>query len=88
MCKFEAFRQLHQRGTTFVIPNPWDIGSAKILQHAGFEALATTSAGFAYSQGLRDHEVSSEAMLYHCRQIVDATTLPVTADLGRGFALP
>ena len=85
MNKYDTFRRLHQRSALLVIPNPWDTGTARILQHAGFEALATTSAGFACSQGLADHQVSAAAMLDHCRDIVEATPLPVSADLGKGF---
>jgi 2-methylisocitrate lyase-like PEP mutase family enzyme len=80
-----AFRALHHRDEAFVIPNPWDVGSAKILAGLGFEALATTSAGFAHSQGLKDGGVTPEAMLAHCRNIVRATPLPVSADLEKGF---
>ena len=80
-----TFRALHHREGAFVIPNPWDVGSAKILASLGFEALATTSAGFAFSQGLRDGAVAPEAMLEHCRTIVHATPLPVSADLEKGF---
>ena len=69
----EAFRALHERGT-FVIPNPWDVGSARYLQHLGFPALATTSAGFAFSQGLPDSEaaVSLERSLAHIAELVAA----------------
>jgi 2-methylisocitrate lyase-like PEP mutase family enzyme len=80
-----AFRDLHHRDGAFVIPNPWDVGSARILASLGFEALATTSAGFAFSLGLKDGGVASEAMLAHCRAIVEATPLPVSADLEKGF---
>ena len=80
-----AFRELHHRVGAFVIPNPWDVGSAKILAALGFEALATTSAGFAFSQGLKDGAVTPEAMIDHCRDIVRATPLPVSADLEKGF---
>jgi 2-methylisocitrate lyase-like PEP mutase family enzyme len=80
-----AFRDLHHRGGAFIIPNPWDAGSAKILAGMGFEALATTSAGFAFSRGLKDGGVTSAEMLAHCRDIVAATSLPVSADLEKGF---
>jgi 2-methylisocitrate lyase-like PEP mutase family enzyme len=82
-----AFRQLHQSGC-FVIPNPWDIGSAKYLRHLGFKALATTSAGFAFSRGLPDSSqaVGIDAMLQHIAEIVSATALPVNADFGSAFA--
>ncbi len=80
-----AFRQLHHRDGAFVIPNPWDVGSAKILAALGFEALATTSAGFAFTLGLKDGQVAADVMLDHCRAIVRATPLPVSADLEKGF---
>jgi 2-methylisocitrate lyase-like PEP mutase family enzyme len=80
-----SFRALHQRAGAFIMPNPWDVGSAKILASMGFEALATTSAGFAHSQGLKDGGVDTGTMLKHCRAIVAATPLPVSADLEKGF---
>jgi 2-methylisocitrate lyase-like PEP mutase family enzyme len=85
--KAQAFRTLHARPTAFVIPNPWDVGSARMLHALGFEALATTSAGYAFSQGRRDGEglVGRDEMLVHCKQIVDATPLPVSADLENCF---
>lgn len=67
-----------------MIPNPWDIGTAKLLHSFGFEALATTSAGFAFSRGLPDGGVSFDVMMQHCREIVAATPLPVSADLEKG----
>jgi 2-methylisocitrate lyase-like PEP mutase family enzyme len=79
-----TFRKLHESGC-FVIPNPWDIGSAHYLQHLGFKALATTSAGFAFTRALPDGDVSREMMLAHIREIVEATDLPVNADFGEGF---
>lgn len=69
-----------------MIPNPWDIGTAKYLQHLGFRALATTSAGFAFARGLPDGAVSQAEMLAHIAEIVHATDLPVNADFGSGFA--
>lgn len=81
----ERFRQLHTSGC-FVIPNPWDIGSARYLQHRGFEAIATTSAGFAFSRGLPDNAVPRDAMLAHIRVIVEATEIPVNADFENGYA--
>ncbi len=83
----EEFRRLHEFGC-FVLPNPWDAGSAIYLEHAGFLALATTSAGFAFSKGLRDGPafVSRGMMLDHFREIVLATTLPVNADFQNGYA--
>ncbi len=83
--KAHAFRALHQRDGAFIIPNPWDIGSARILAQLGFEALATTSAGFAFSVGQRDNTVGRDRMLAHVADIVAATELPVSADLENGF---
>ena len=83
--KGAAFRQLHERQTAFIIPNPWDVGTAKVLAGLGFEALATTSAGFAFSIGKRDGAVGRDKMIAHVREIVDATDLPVSADLENGF---
>jgi 2-methylisocitrate lyase-like PEP mutase family enzyme len=85
--KAEQFLALHQRPGAFVIPNPWDAGSAKILTRLGFEALTTTSAGLAFSLGRRDHDgsVSREETLENAKAIVDATDLPVAADLENGF---
>ena len=79
------FRALHQREGIFVIPNPWDVGSARILAAMGFEALATTSAGMAFALGRQEGTVSLEDTLEHCRTLVDATPLPVSADLEKGF---
>ncbi|HET7546152.1 MAG TPA: isocitrate lyase/phosphoenolpyruvate mutase family protein [Usitatibacter sp.] len=80
------FRALHERGC-FVLPNPWDAGSAKLLARMGFQALATTSAGYAWSQGLPDGEVvTREMVLEHLRVIVAATGLPVNADFESGYA--
>lgn len=83
--KRRAFRKLHEAGC-FVIPNPWDIGSARYLQHLGFQALATTSAGFAFSRALPDGGVPRDLMLAHVREIVEATDLPVNADFEAGYA--
>jgi 2-methylisocitrate lyase-like PEP mutase family enzyme len=85
--KFETFQRLHQRDGVFVIPNPWDAGSARILTALGFEALATTSAGYAFSAGLQDSPavLKREAVLANARAIVAATHLPVSADLQNGF---
>lgn len=80
-----VFRALHEREGAFIIPNPWDVGSARMLAGLGFEALATTSAGMAFSQGLPDGCVRRDAVLDHCRVIVAATDLPVSADLENGF---
>ena len=81
--KFEHFRSLHERPGIFVIPNPWDAGSAKMLTSLGFEALATTSAGFAFSIAGRDRigELTRDAVLENARLIVEASPLPVSADL-------
>ena len=79
------FRALHQRPGAFIIPNPWDVGTARILAALGFEALATTSAGLAFSLGVTEGEVTKEQALAHCRDIVEATDLPVSADLEKGF---
>src|SRR5439155_12334970 len=80
-----TFRAMHESGC-FVLPNPWDIGTAIYLEHLGFEALATTSAGFAFSRGKRDGGVPRDEMLAHIREIVEATALPVNADFLSGFA--
>src|SRR4051794_30879745 len=86
----EAFRALHERGC-FVIPNPWDVGSARYLQHLGFPALATTSAGFAFSQGLPDSGdagvLSRERNLAYIADVVSAVDVPVTADFMSGYGL-
>ena len=83
--KRRAFRQLHEAGC-FVIPNPWDIGSARRLQGLGFKALATTSSGFAWSRGHPDNGVTRDMALAHLHEIVEATEVPVNADFERGFA--
>jgi 2-methylisocitrate lyase-like PEP mutase family enzyme len=83
--KSEMFRALHRQEGAFVIPNPWDIGTARILASMGFQALATTSAGMAFALGLPEGRVSKEKTLAHCREIVLATDLPVSADLEKGF---
>ena len=80
-----AFCALHERETAFIIPNPWDIGTARLLAHLGFEALATTSAGYAFSIGQRDNTVGRDRMMAHVREIVATTDLPVSADLENGF---
>jgi 2-methylisocitrate lyase-like PEP mutase family enzyme len=79
------FRALHQRDRAFMIPNPWDAGTARLLARMGFEALATTSAGYAFSAGLQDGAVGRDAMLAHAAIMVAATDLPVSADLENGF---
>jgi 2-methylisocitrate lyase-like PEP mutase family enzyme len=83
--KGKLFRALHQRDGAFIIPNPWDIGTARLLAHLGFEALATTSAGYAFSIGQRDSTVSRDQTIEHAAAIVSATDLPVSADLENGF---
>lgn len=82
MDKGRVFRDLH--AATFVIPNPWDVGTARLLAALGFKALATTSAGYAFSRGLPDGGVDFEPMIQHCRELVAATPLPVSADLEKG----
>src|SRR3954467_8022014 len=81
----QTFRELHQSGC-FAIPNPWDVGTAKYLQHLGFKAIATTSAGFAFSRGLSDGSVRRDEMLAHIRELVEATDIPVNADFENGYA--
>src|SRR5687768_589865 len=83
----ETFKTLHAEGC-FVLPNPWDVGSAVYLQHLGFKALATTSAGFAFSKGLPDAPsvLSVDDVLEHIRDIVQSTLLPVNADFQNGYA--
>jgi 2-methylisocitrate lyase-like PEP mutase family enzyme len=83
--KAERFRALHECPGAFVIPNPWDAASARILAGLGFQALATSSAASACAVGRKDHELTREETLAHARVIVDATDLPVSADLGKGF---
>src|SRR5262249_25168689 len=83
--KGARFRALHDGPDTFVIPNPWDIASARILAGLGFQALATSSAASACAIGKKDGELTREEALAHSRLIVDATDLPVSADLERGF---
>jgi 2-methylisocitrate lyase-like PEP mutase family enzyme len=81
----KTFRQLHE-GSCFALPNPWDIGSARYLAHLGFKAIATTSAGFAFSCGLADGEVGLELMLAHITELVHGTDLPLNADFENGYA--
>ncbi len=85
--KYRAFRALHKRPIAFVIPNPWDAGTARILTALGFEALATTSAGYAFSIGRPDStaELTRDGILANAKAIVEATDLPVSADLQDGF---
>lgn len=83
--KRRTFHALHQSGC-FVIPNPWNIGSARYLQGLGFKALATTSSGYAHSQGYSDGDVSRDMVLAHCREIAQAADIPVNADFENGYA--
>ncbi|WP_237154507.1 isocitrate lyase/PEP mutase family protein [Oryzibacter oryziterrae] len=83
--KRRAFRQLHTEPGLFVIPNPWDLGSARILEAEGFLALATTSAGMAFSMGQAEGSVSFDAALAHCRLLAEAVDIPVSADLEKGI---
>src|SRR5690349_5897126 len=83
--KGKAFRALHEGNRAFIIPNPWDAGTARLLQSLGFKALATTSAGFAFSIGKPDGAVDRETMLAHAADLVAATDLPVSADLENGY---
>jgi len=82
--KRAAFRALHTQGC-FVIPNPWDAGSARYLEGLGYKALATTSSGFAWSHGRADGAIAREQVLAHLRELVAATSLPVNADFENGF---
>ncbi|HEV2447250.1 MAG TPA: isocitrate lyase/phosphoenolpyruvate mutase family protein [Candidatus Sulfopaludibacter sp.] len=83
--KAQTFRELHQRKGAFIIPNPWDVGTARLLAHLGFEALATTSMGYAFSAGRRDNTLDRRQVLEHVAAIASATELPVSADLENGF---
>jgi 2-methylisocitrate lyase-like PEP mutase family enzyme len=82
----KTFRQLHESGC-FVMPNPWDAGSARALEQLGFTALATTSAGFAWTQGVADNHVALDQMLEHLAMVVNAVDVPVNADFEGGFAV-
>ena len=82
--KGEAFRALHE-GDPFIIPNPWDAGSARLLEKLGFQALATTSAGFAFTLGRSDGEVTIDEVTDHIRALDQATSLPVSVDLENGY---
>jgi len=83
--KRKTFRRLHESGC-FVIPNPWNVGSARYLQALGFKALATTSSGYAHSIGYSDGDVTRDMVLAHCREIAQATDVPVNADFEGGYA--
>jgi 2-methylisocitrate lyase-like PEP mutase family enzyme len=84
--KAETLRSLHERDGAFIVPNPWDVGTARILAYLGFEAIATTSMGLAFSQGLLDNSIGRDAVLHHITALAAATDLPVSADLENGFA--
>ena len=83
--KGQSFRALHERNGAFIIPNPWDAGTARLLAHLGFEALATTSAGYAFSVGRRDNTINCREMMAHVSTIASATDLAVSADLENGY---
>jgi 2-methylisocitrate lyase-like PEP mutase family enzyme len=83
--KGQVFRTLHERNEAFIIPNPWDVGTARILAHLGFEALATTSMGYAFSLGRRDNTLNRKETMVNASAIASATNLPVSADLENGF---
>lgn len=83
--KARKFRDLHHRNEAFLLPNPWDVGSAMLLAHMGFEALATTSAGHAFTLGLADNMVPRELVMEHVTALAAATHLPLSCDLGNGF---
>lgn len=84
--KAQSFKALHENNETFIIPNPWDAGSACLLQALGFKALATTSAGFAQALGRLDRHVSVDEKVEHCRVLSSVTEIPITADFENGFA--
>ena len=83
--KAEIFRKLHAKGSCFVIPNPWDQGSARILEHMGFKALASSSAGFAFSIAKPDLSITKASLMTHLTGVCQATSVPVSADLQNGF---
>lgn len=82
--KGKEFQKLHESGC-FVIPNPWDVGSAKLMQNLGFQALASTSSGYARSTGVNDYELTRDQVIEHVRDLCAATSVPVSADLENGF---
>ena len=84
--KAQRFKELHERDGAFIIPNPWDIGTARVLEGFGFEALATTSSGFAHTLGRVDGEVSLDEKLAHCSALTSATSIPISADLEQCFS--
>ncbi|MBU6463836.1 MAG: isocitrate lyase/phosphoenolpyruvate mutase family protein [Bradyrhizobium sp.] len=83
--KRATFRKMHESGC-FILPNPWDVGSARMLQLLGFKALASTSAGFAWSIGKADNHVTLDDALHHFTELCGAVDLPVNADFEGGFA--
>lgn len=83
--KGRVFRVLHESERAFIIPNPWDVGTARLPAHVGFEAQATTSAGYAFSVGQRDNTIGRDEMMAHVSAIASATDLPVSADLENGY---
>lgn len=83
--KGRVFRALHERDGAFIVPNPWDVGTALLLAHLGFEAVATTSMGYAFSLGRLDNTLDREETLANASAIASATRLPVSADLENGF---
>jgi 2-methylisocitrate lyase-like PEP mutase family enzyme len=83
--RYAAFRALHERDGAFIIPNPSDVGGAKMLASIGFQAIATTSAGMAFAMGMRDNTVARDDVLAHCRALAAAVEIPVNADLGNCF---
>src|SRR5262245_7847752 len=85
MEKGRVFRALHERDAACIIPNPWDVGTARLLAHLGFEALATTSMGYAFSLGRLDNTLARQEAMAHASAIASATHLPVSADLENGF---
>src|SRR5918998_3096294 len=84
--RIASFRALHEQGT-FVMPNPWDVGSSRYLAGLGFKALATTSAGFAWTLGKADGQVTLDEKLAHLRAVVAAVDVPINADFERGYAV-
>ncbi len=86
--KAQKFQSLHENGNFFILPNPWDVGSAKLMSSKGFNALATTSAGFAMTLGKKDYQLSRDELLVHIQSITQNSDLPLTADLENGFGDP
>jgi 2-methylisocitrate lyase-like PEP mutase family enzyme len=82
--KRASFRKLHESGC-FVLPNPWDVGSARLFEHLGFQAIASTSAGFAWSRGRPDYDLPRDQILAHLRKLSGAVDIPLNADFEAGF---